>query len=80
SRAAINLQLNNMTNTRTVQSDEMTLNLDGIYATDAEILGGTLANNYTAMVIDAGDTNYGYNRWSTQFPPWSARLGLKFSF
>ncbi|MCX6573432.1 MAG: carboxypeptidase regulatory-like domain-containing protein, partial [Candidatus Aminicenantes bacterium] len=47
SRAAINLQLNNMTNTRTVQSDEMTLNLDGIYATDAEILGGTLANNYT---------------------------------
>lgn len=79
-RASINLQLNNVTNTKTIQSHEMHLNLDGIYATNAEILDGTLANNYRAMVADAGDTDFGYNKWDTLFGTWSARLGVKFSF
>ncbi len=79
-RASINLQINNFTNTRTVQSNEMHLNLDGIYATNAQILDGTLASQYRAMVADAGDTNFGYNKWDTLFGTWSARLGLKLSF
>ncbi len=45
-----------------------------------QILDGTLARDYKAMVVDAGDTNTAYNKWETRFGPWSARLGLKFSF
>ena len=79
-RLSFNFQINNATNTRTIQSHEMHLNLDGIYATNAQILDGTLANTYQAMVAKAGDTNFAYNKWDTRFYPWSARLGAKFSF
>jgi len=79
-RASINLQVNNATNTNTIQSMIYDYNLDGIYASDSEILDGTLARDYKAMVVDAGDTNTAYNKWETRFPPWTARLGFKFSF
>jgi hypothetical protein len=79
-RASINLQINNITNTSTIQSQENHLNLDGIYADYPQILDGTLASDYHAMVVDAGDTNNGYKKWDTRFGPWSARLGFKFSF
>jgi hypothetical protein len=79
-RASVNLQINNVTNTGTIQSRIMNLNLDGIYADYPQILDGTLARDYRAMVVDAGDTNHGFDMWSTRFGPWSARLGLKFSF
>jgi hypothetical protein len=79
-RASINLQINNFTNTRTIQSHEMNYNLYGIYATNTQILDGTLANQYHAMVADAGDTDFGYNKWDTRFYPWTARLGFKLSF
>ncbi len=79
-RASINLQINNVTNTNTIQSKIYDYNLDGIYADDAQILDGTLARDYKAMVIDAGDTNSAYGKWETRFAPWSARLGFKFSF
>jgi hypothetical protein len=58
----------------------MHYNLDGIYATNAEILNGTLANQFHTFVADAGDTNFAYNKWDTRFGTWSARLGVKFSF
>jgi len=79
-RASINLQINNVTNTKTIQSKIYDFNLDGIYVDYPQILDGTLARDYKAMVVDAGDTNTGYNKWETRFAPWSARLGLKFSF
>ena len=79
-RASINLQINNVTNTSTIQSRITDLNLDGIYADYPQILDGTLARDYRAMVVDAGDTNAGFNKWATRFGPWSARLGFKFSF
>jgi hypothetical protein len=79
-RASVNLQINNFTNTNTIQSHEMHLNLDGVYATNAQILDGTLANTYHQMVADAGDTNFAYNMWDTRLGTWSARLGIKFSF
>jgi len=79
-RASINLQINNATNTKTIQSNEMTLNLDGIYATNTQILDGTLAREYKFMVADQGDSDYGYGKWATRFGAWSARLGLKLSF
>jgi len=79
-RASINLQINNVTNTKTIQSKIQDYNLDGIWADDAQILDGTLLRDYKTMVVDAGDTNTAYNKWETRFRPWSARLGFKFSF
>ena len=79
-RASVNLQINNVTNTSTIQSQITDLNLDGVYADYPQILDGTVARGYQAMVVDAGDTNSGFNKWETRFAPWSARLGLKFSF
>jgi len=79
-RASINLQIDNVTNTKTIQSKIYDYNLDGIWADEAQILDGTLASTYKQMVIDAGDTNSAYGKWETRFAPWSARLGFKFSF
>jgi hypothetical protein len=79
-RASINLQINNVTNTKTIQSKIYDYNLDGIYAENSEILDGTLANNYKQMVLDAADVNTAFGKWETRFAPWSARLGFKFSF
>jgi len=79
-RASINLQMNNLASTGTIQSRITDLNLDGIYADYPQILDGTLARDYRAMVVDAGDTNAAFNKWATRFGPWSARLGFKFSF
>jgi hypothetical protein len=79
-RASINLQVNNILNTSTIQSIDRDYNLDGIYASDEEILDGTLAAQWQQMVADANDVSTGYNKWETRFAPWSARLGFKFSF
>ncbi len=79
-RASINFQMNNITSTSTIQSRIQELNLDGIAVPYQQILDGTLAREYQQMVVDAGDTNHGYDMWATRFNPWSMRLGLKFSF
>jgi len=82
-RASINLQINNITNTKTVQSKVTEVNYDpdnGIWADNAQILDGTLARDYKAMVADSGYTHPKYGKWETRFAPWSARLGFKFSF
>jgi len=79
-RASINLQVNNILNTKTIQSINRDYNLDGISASDEEILDGTLAAQWQQMVADANDVSTGYNKWETRFAPWSARLGFKFSF
>ena len=79
-RASINLQINNVTNTNTIQSKISDLNLDGIYADYPQILDGTLARDYNAMVLAAGDTNAGFGKWEWRFGTLSARLGFKLSF
>jgi len=79
-RASINLQINNVTNTRTVQSRITTYNLDGYSGYNDEILNGTFATNYKTFTADENDTHPAFNQWSTRFAPWSARLGFKFSF
>jgi hypothetical protein len=79
-RASINLQINNVTNTKTIQSKISDLNLDGIYADYPQILDGTLARDYNAMILDAGDTNAGFGKWEWRFGTLSARLGFKLSF
>ena len=79
-RGSVNLQIDNVTNTRTIQSTITSPNLDGIYASNEEILDGTLARTYEQMIVDAGDVNTAYRQWETRFGTWSARLGVKFSF
>ncbi|MCJ7485522.1 MAG: TonB-dependent receptor [Candidatus Aminicenantes bacterium] len=79
-RASINLQINNATNTRTIQSRIATYNLDGFSGYDAEILDGSFALNYRTFTADEDDVHPAFNQWATRFAPWSARLGLKFSF
>jgi hypothetical protein len=79
-RASINLQINNVTDTRTIQSRITNYNLDGYSGYDDEILDGTFALNYKQFTKDEKDTHPAFNQWSTRFAPWTARLGLKFSF
>jgi hypothetical protein len=79
-QAAINLQVNNVTNTKTVQSKITDLNRTAIWADDEEILDGTLASNYPALVQSEGDPHPAFGWWSTRFGSWSMRLGVRFSF
>ncbi|MGZ5469597.1 MAG: hypothetical protein ACXW2H_10910, partial [Candidatus Aminicenantales bacterium] len=79
-RGSVNLQIDNVTNTKTIQSTITSPNLEGIYASNDEILDGTLASTYQQMIVDAGDVNTAYGLWETRFGSWSARLGVKFSF
>jgi hypothetical protein len=78
--ASINLQINNVTNTRTIQSSIADANVDGFSGYDADILNGTFAQTYMAIIAAEGDTNNAFKEWATRFAPWSARLGIKFSF
>lgn len=77
---AVNLQINNFTNTKTIQSKITDLNRTAIWADDEEILDGTLAQNYRAWVQSYGDPHPAFGWWSTRFAPWSMRLGFRFSF
>ena len=78
--AAVNLQVNNFTNTKTAQSAITDLNRTSISVTDEEILDHTLAQNYKTWVEEYGDPHPAYKWWATRFPAWSARLGFRFSF
>jgi hypothetical protein len=79
-RASINLQINNVTNTKTVQSVVSDYNLDGFSGYDAEILDGTFATHYPEFTAADDTVHPAYGQWSSRFGAWSARLGLKFSF
>jgi len=79
-RASVNLQVNNVTNTGTVQNRIADYNLDGYSGYDDEILNGQFAANYKQYTADENDVNAGFMKWANKFAPWSARLGFKFSF
>ncbi|OGD18704.1 MAG: hypothetical protein A2W03_08940 [Candidatus Aminicenantes bacterium RBG_16_63_16] len=79
-RASINLQVNNATNTSTVQNRIFTYNLDGYSGYDTQILNGSFATNYKTYTKNENDVHPAFNQWSSRFGPWSARLGFKFSF
>jgi len=79
-RASINLQINNVTNTDTIQRRVMTYNLEGFAGYNDEILTGEFANYWKQYTADEDDVHPAYGRWEARFAPWTARLGLKFSF
>jgi hypothetical protein len=79
-RASVNLQVNNVFNTKTIQSSISDANVDGFSGYDAEILNGTFARDYLSIIAAEGDTNNAFKEWATRFGTWSARLGFKLSF
>ncbi|OGD15478.1 MAG: hypothetical protein A2W20_06545 [Candidatus Aminicenantes bacterium RBG_16_66_30] len=81
-RASINLQINNVTNTDTIQSKIMTYNRSTFSGNTyfRQILDGTFVENYKTTIDGLGINHAMYNEWDTRFATWSGRLGLKFSF
>jgi hypothetical protein len=79
-RASINLQINNVTDTDTIQSKITNANVRTFTGYHDQILDGTFAQNYQAFIESRGLTHPSFNEWATRFGPWSARLGFKFSF
>jgi hypothetical protein len=82
SRVAINLQVNNVTNTDTNQSKIFTYNRSNFSGNTyyRMILDGTFVENYESIIDGRGITHPMYGAWETRFSTWSARLGLKYSF
>jgi hypothetical protein len=76
-RCALNLFIDNVTNTATAQRKDMIMNRIGIPATDEEILSKNY--DYKSNVL-LYDPNPMYGLVTTYFPPWSARVGARFSF
>ncbi len=79
-RVAINLQVDNFTNTNTYQSWVEDYNLDGFSGYDAEILSGAFATNYPTYVAENDTVHPMFNKWASRFGAWSSRLGIKFTF
>jgi hypothetical protein len=82
SRVAINLQVNNVTSTDTIQSKIFTYNRSNFSGNTyyRMILDGTFVANYEQIVADRGIAHPMYGDWETRFNTWSTRLGLKYSF
>jgi hypothetical protein len=79
-RASINLQINNLFGTSTIQRWDQDVNRTGFAGYDDELLNGEFSQDYMQYIVWEDDVNPAYNKWETRFNPWSARLGLKFSF
>jgi hypothetical protein len=81
-RASINLQINNVTNTDTIQSKIMTYNRSTFSGNTyfRQILDGTFVETYKTTIDGLGINHAMYNEWDTRFATWSGRLGVKFSF
>jgi hypothetical protein len=79
-RASINLQINNVTDTDTIQSKITTIDRQSFTGYTTQILDGTFARDYESIIASRGITHPAFNQWETRFGPWSARLGFKLSF
>jgi hypothetical protein len=79
-RASINLQVNNITDTDTIQSKVTTADRQSFTGYTTQILDGTFARDYMSIIASRGIAHPAFNQWETRFAPWSARLGFKLSF
>jgi len=78
---SINLQINNVTNTKTIQGQSTGLNRIGMGITDAELLTGNF--DWEGALNAAGDPywkNIAFGQWTSRFGEWSARTGFRLSF
>ncbi|MGB9907113.1 MAG: TonB-dependent receptor [Candidatus Saccharicenans sp.] len=88
----INLQVNNITNTKSITGKIFDLNRVGsryytdypgtrIYFEDAMLDGSFVNNWYEWFTNDTAlDPHPAFNWWSSRFGTWSMRLGFKFTF
>jgi hypothetical protein len=79
--ASINLQVNNVTNTKTIQAQDTGVNRIGMGAGDAELLDGSF--DWEAELNSPGDPywkNIRFGQWTSRFGTWSARLGFRLTF
>jgi len=74
---SLNLQVNNFTNTKTWQEKDTVPNRVTMPLSDQEILSGSF--DYRTRLPEC-DPNPAYLQFTRSFPPWSARLGARFSF
>ena len=79
-RASINLQINNVTNTDTIQSIINTPDVRSFTGYTTQIMDGTFHDDYLSIIESRGLTHPAFTDWATRFATWSARLGVKFSF
>ena len=73
----VNLNIDNVTNTKTKQGQDTTPVRSTIRATDDEILSKNF-DWQSQIATHSPDPRFGM--WSSQFGRWSARLGFRFSF
>ena len=79
-RASINLQVNNVTSTDTIQSKINTADRQSFTGYTNEILNGTFQQNYMSIIASRGIAHPMFNQWDSRFGPWSARLGFRLSY
>ena len=81
-KASINLQINNITNTSTIQDKINTPNRSTFSGNQyyKAILEGSFVEDYMDIIDSRGIAHSHYGEWSTRYSTWAARLGLKFSF
>jgi hypothetical protein len=78
---ALNLQVNNVTNTKTVQGQQTALNRRSMPISDASLIAGNF--DYLAALNAAGDPYWkdiSFGSWNGRYGTWSAMLGARFSF
>jgi hypothetical protein len=78
--AAINLQINNVTNSKFITGKVTTLNRTSIWAEDWEFLNGSLAQTLNERIQNEGTPHPAFMWWTTRNGSYSMRLGFKFTF
>jgi hypothetical protein len=79
--ASINLQVNNVTNTKTITGYDDRANRIGMGADDEDLLDGTY--DWEAELNAPGDPywkNIRFGQWTGRFGTWSTRLGFRLTF
>ena len=79
-RGSINLQINNVTNTDTIQSKVMNADRQSFTGYTNEILNGSFAKDFQSIIASRGIAHPMYNQWDSRFGTWSARLGFRLSY
>jgi len=77
----LNLQFNNITNTKTIQGIVTSLNRISMPISDAALIAGGF--DYQSLLNDPTDPywkNIEFGQWSSRYGTWSTRLGARFSF
>ena len=74
---AFNLQVNNVTNTKTWQTMDTSVNRTGMNFSDDEIL--TQTTNWETL-LPSYWPNAAFGKYTSRFGTWSARFGARFSF